>query len=125
MIVATAIPKITDQFKSLDDVGWYGSAYLITSCSMYLVFGKLYTLLPIKTTYLVSLSIFELGSLVCAVTPNSLGLILGRAVSGLGAAAIFSGSIIIISRSVPLRHRPLYLGFITAVSGISSVAGPL
>lgn len=24
-IIATAIPKITDQFKSLGDVGWYGS----------------------------------------------------------------------------------------------------
>ena len=24
-IIATAIPKITDQFKALDDVGWYGS----------------------------------------------------------------------------------------------------
>jgi hypothetical protein len=27
-IIATAIPKITDHFKSLDDVGWYGSAYV-------------------------------------------------------------------------------------------------
>ena len=25
-IIATAIPKITDQFHSLPDVGWYGSA---------------------------------------------------------------------------------------------------
>ena len=24
-IIATAIPKITDHFKALDDVGWYGS----------------------------------------------------------------------------------------------------
>ncbi|KAF7525283.1 hypothetical protein PCG10_005168 [Penicillium crustosum] len=27
-IIATAIPKITDQFHSLDDVGWYGSGTL-------------------------------------------------------------------------------------------------
>ena len=24
-IIATAIPKITDHFEALDDVGWYGS----------------------------------------------------------------------------------------------------
>lgn len=123
--MATAIPRITEQFKSLDDVGWYGSAYLLTSCSMYLIFGKLYTLFPIKPTYLAALAVFELGSLICAVTPNSLGLILGRAVAGLGVAALFSGSIIIISRSVPLRQRPIYTGFITGVAGVSSVAGPL
>ena len=29
-IVATAIPRITDQFKSLDQVGWYGSAFFLT-----------------------------------------------------------------------------------------------
>lgn len=28
-IIATAIPKITDQFHSLDDVGWYGSACML------------------------------------------------------------------------------------------------
>jgi hypothetical protein len=29
-IIATAIPRITDQFHSIDDIGWYGSAYLLT-----------------------------------------------------------------------------------------------
>jgi hypothetical protein len=31
-IIATAIPRITDQFHSLQDVGWYGSSYLLTKC---------------------------------------------------------------------------------------------
>jgi hypothetical protein len=29
-IVATAIPRITDQFHSLDQVGWYGSGFFLT-----------------------------------------------------------------------------------------------
>lgn len=28
-IIVTAIPKITDDFHSLSDVGWYGSAFLL------------------------------------------------------------------------------------------------
>lgn len=39
-IIATAIPKITDHFKSLQDVGWYGSSYLLTTCALQLFFGK-------------------------------------------------------------------------------------
>jgi hypothetical protein len=31
-IIATAIPRITDEFHALQDVGWYGSAYLLTTC---------------------------------------------------------------------------------------------
>ncbi|EDN90933.1 hypothetical protein SS1G_00333 [Sclerotinia sclerotiorum 1980 UF-70] len=33
-IIATAIPKITDQFNSIQDIGWYGSAYLLTTTAL-------------------------------------------------------------------------------------------
>ncbi|KAJ5733848.1 hypothetical protein N7493_002634 [Penicillium malachiteum] len=124
-IIATAIPKITDQFNSLNDVGWYGSAYLLTTCSVTLMFGKLYTFYSIKWIYLAALSIFEIGSLVCGITPNSVGLICGRAIAGLGAAGLFSGSILIITQSVPLDKRPVYTGLIGAMFGVANVAGPL
>lgn len=124
-IIATAIPHITGQFHALDDVGWYGSAYFLTTCSMQLVFGKLYTFCSIKWVFLSALVIFEIGSLVCGVTPNSLGLILGRAIAGIGAAGLFSGAILIIANSVPLGKRPLYTGIVGGMYGIVSVAGPL
>ncbi|KAF1815159.1 MFS transporter [Eremomyces bilateralis CBS 781.70] len=124
-IIATAIPKITTDFSSLDDIGWYGSSYLLASCSFQLIFGKLYTFYSIKWTYMTALFIFELGSLICGVAPNSTALIIGRAIAGLGGAGIFSGSILIVAASVPLRQRPTYTGFIGGVFGIASVAGPL
>ncbi|KAG0650946.1 Aspyridones efflux [Hyphodiscus hymeniophilus] len=124
-IIATAIPKITDQFHSLPDVGWYGSAYLLTTASFQLLFGKFYTFFSIKWVYLVAIGIFELGSLICGVAPNSIALIIGRAVAGVGSAGIFSGALIIVAYSVPLVKRPMYTGFIGAMYGIASVAGPL
>ena len=124
-IIATAIPRITDDFKALNDVGWYGSAYLLTTCSTQLIYGKLFTYYSIKWVYLAALFIFELGSLVCALAPNSNALIIGRAVAGVGAAGIFSGAILIISCTVPLRARPTYMGFVGGMYGIASVAGPL
>ncbi|RJE26228.1 Major Facilitator Superfamily [Aspergillus sclerotialis] len=41
-IIGTAIPKITDQFKSIEDVGWYGSAYFLTSTALQPSFGRIY-----------------------------------------------------------------------------------
>lgn len=124
-IIATCIPRITDAFHALDDVGWYGSAYLLTTCSFQLFFGKLYTHLNIKTVFLLAITVFEIGSLICGVAPTSTTLIVGRAIAGLGAAGIFSGSLIIIAHSVSLEKRPVYSSIVMGMYGIASVAGPL
>lgn len=124
-IIATAIPKITDHFHALGDVGWYGSAYLLTTCALQLFFGKLYTFFKIKYVFLVSIFIFEVGSAVCGAAPSSIALIIGRAIAGIGSAGIFSGALVIIAYSVPLQKRPIFTGVIGAMYGIASIAGPL
>lgn len=68
-IVATAIPKITDEFKGLDLVGWYGAAFFLTVASFQSTWGKAYKYFPLKITFLLSLFIFEVGSLICGKHP--------------------------------------------------------
>jgi len=124
-IIATAIPRITTVFNSLNDVGWYGSSYLLTTTSLQPSFGKVYTYFNVKWTYLSALLIFELGSIICAAAKNSVMLIVGRAVAGAGAAALFSGGMTIVAYSVPLRKRAIYIALLSSMFGISSVIGPL
>ncbi|GKT80342.1 MFS aflatoxin efflux pump [Colletotrichum tofieldiae] len=125
LIITTAIPSISDEFKSVTDIAWYGSAYLLTQCASQLLFGKIYSFFSIKGTFLTSLLLFEVGSAICGAAPSSIAFIVGRAVSGLGAAGILSGIIIIIVHAIPLHKRPLYQGMFGAVFGASSVTGPL
>lgn len=46
-IISTAIPKITDQFHSIKDIGWYGSAYLLTATALQPTFGRVYTIFSV------------------------------------------------------------------------------
>ncbi|GKT56085.1 MFS multidrug transporter [Colletotrichum tofieldiae] len=41
-IVVTAIPAITDEFHSLQDIGWYGSAYHVANAAFQPLTGKIY-----------------------------------------------------------------------------------
>ncbi|KAK9249700.1 major facilitator superfamily domain, general substrate transporter [Lipomyces tetrasporus] len=124
-IVATAIPKITDQFHSLDDILWYGSAYFMTLGAFQSTWGKVYKYFPLKTSFLVAIFIFELGSLIAAVAPNSTTLIVGRAISGLGASGIAPGVYTISAFAAEPTKRATYTGVIGASYGIAAVCGPL
>ncbi|KAI1139874.1 MFS general substrate transporter [Hypoxylon sp. FL0543] len=124
-IITTAIPRISDDFSSGTDIGWYGSAYLLTTCAFQLLLGKIYSSFSIKNTFLVSVFIFEVGSAVCGAAPSSTAFIIGRAIGGLGGAGITSGVIAVIVHAVPLHKRPLTQGMIGAVFGLASVVGPL
>ncbi|RYF44524.1 MAG: MFS transporter [Cytophagaceae bacterium] len=124
-IIATALPRITSVFNSLEDVGWYGSSYLLTTTSLQPSFGKVYTYFDVKYTYLSALVIFEIGSVICAVATSSPMFIVGRAVAGAGAAALYSGGMTIIGFSVPLRKRAIYIAALSSMFGIASVVGPI
>ena len=91
--------------------------------------------------YLGSLLTFEIGSAICGFAPNSVVLIFGRAIAGIGAAGDFSGGLTIIAHTVPLEKRPMgeykkaceiedlltltVTGLLGASWGIACVAGPL
>jgi MFS family permease len=124
-IIATAVPQIANQFNALGDISWYASAYLLTSCSTQLSWGKIYTFYPTKTVFLIAITIFEVGSALCGGAPNSNTFIVGRAIAGIGSAGIFSGTTLIIAQVVPLAKRPIYVGLMGSIFGFSSIIGPL
>jgi MFS family permease len=109
-----AIPSITNDFNSYDDIGWYGSGYLVTACSLQPLYGRVYTKFDIRWSFLAAVALFAIGSLICALAPMSSILIFGRAVAGCGSAGILTGSFVVVAHSVPLQKRPV----LTAAVGL-------
>lgn len=124
-IISTAIPRITDEFSSLGDVAWYGAGFFMTAAAFQSSWGKAYKYFSVKWTFLLAMAVFELGSLVCAVAPSSMALIIGRAVAGVGGAGLSSGSYLIVAISAPPARTPVLLGIIGTSFAVASVIGPL
>ena len=87
--------------------------------------GKAFKYFDIKWTFILGLLIFEVGSLICGVAPNSKTLVVGRAIAGVGAAGISVGGTSIIAFSAPPKTRPVLMGFVGMTYGLASVLGPL
>ncbi|KAE8445747.1 hypothetical protein EG329_012926 [Mollisiaceae sp. DMI_Dod_QoI] len=124
-IITTAIPRITSDFNSLKDVGWYGSAYLLANCAIQPLTGRVYSNFSSKYTFLSFLATFELGSVLCGAAKSSIMLILGRTVAGMGAAGLVNGALTIISAGVPMHKRPAMIGIMMSCSQMGLVVGPL
>lgn len=107
-ILSTAIPQITNDFDSLGDIGWYGSAYMLATAAFQLVFGRIYRFYDLRFVFLVCIIVFEVGSAICGSAPNSVAFIIGRAVAGVASAGIMTGSMLVMIPMVPLRKRPMF-----------------
>ncbi|CEL09673.1 hypothetical protein ASPCAL12806 [Aspergillus calidoustus] len=124
-IVATAVPKITNHFHSLQDVAWYGSAYTLASCALQPLTGKFYTHFKSKVVFLSFFLLFEVGSLISGVANSSKVLIIGRAISGMGTSGMVNGALTIIAGSVPMHKRPALIGIMMGLAQLGLVLGPL
>ncbi|KAI1488012.1 major facilitator superfamily domain-containing protein [Biscogniauxia mediterranea] len=124
-IITTSIPFITGEFKSTADIGWYGSSYLLTACAFQPIFGRVFTLFDVKWSYLLSMLVFELGSILSGWAPSSAFLIIGRAIAGFGSAGILTGSFVIVATAVPLTARPIYTAVVGLMFGVGATVGPL
>jgi MFS family permease len=124
-IVATAVPRITDYFHTVADVGWYSSAFRLCQCAFQFMFGKAYKLFSIKRVFLLANVISVAGSLLCGAANTSIMLIIGRAIAGLGSAGLLSGCFVILVQSTPLRNRPMVTGVMSAIEGLATLSAPL
>ncbi|WNI14105.1 MDR family MFS transporter [Actinacidiphila sp. ITFR-21] len=124
-IVSTAIRTIADDLHGLNEQAWTTTAYLITSTIATPLYGKLSDIYGRKPFFLAAISIFITGSIACTFSTSMVELAVFRAFQGLGAGGLMSLALAIIGDIVPPRERARYQGYILAVFGTSSVAGPL
>lgn len=124
-IVSTAIRTIADDLHGYDMQAWVTTAYLVTSTIVTPLYGKLSDIYGRKPFFLLAISIFVVGSLLCSMATSMYMLAGFRALQGLGAGGLFTLALTTIGDIVPPRERAKYQGYFLAVFGTSSVLGPV
>ena len=104
-IVATALPTIGRQFHDVTNLSWVITAYLLASTAVAPVFGTLSDIYGRRVMIITSLSLFVVGSVLCAIAPSMTMLIIARGLQGLGGGGIMPVVQTVISDVVTPRER--------------------
>src|SRR6195256_5975374 len=125
-IVNVALPKIaTDLKASFSDIQWVIDAYALTLASVLLTMGALADLIGRRLVFSIGLLLFVFTSLLCAVAPSALFLILARGGQGIGGAIMFSTSLALLAQEFHGRERGTAFGVWGATIAASAAVGPL
>ncbi|HUN53073.1 MAG TPA: MDR family MFS transporter [Candidatus Sulfotelmatobacter sp.] len=123
-IVATALPAMARDLKSVDHLSWIVSIYLLTSTAVTPIYGKLSDLYGRKRMLQVAVGLFVAASLLCALAANMTQLIFFRALQGFGGGGLMAMAHATIADVVAPRERGRYQGYFSGVFATASVAGP-
>lgn len=125
-IVSTAVPRITSDLLGFEQVSWVYAIYMLATAVSAPIYGKLADLFGRKNVFLAGIGIFLVGSTLCGVAMSMEQLIVYRAIQGLGAGAVMPITMTIIGDLYTEQTaRAKAQGWISAVWGLSGVAGPL
>src|SRR5438105_11513058 len=101
------------------------SAYLLASTAVAPVFGTLSDIYGRRAMIVTALGLFIAGSVLCAVAPNMVTLIVARGLQGLGGGGILPIVQTVISDVVTPRERGQYQAYFSAVWVTAGIGGPI
>uniref|UniRef100_UPI000AF9DCF1 MFS transporter n=1 Tax=Streptomyces albus TaxID=1888 RepID=UPI000AF9DCF1 len=123
--VNLAIPALSASGlrPSAAQVVWVVDGYVVVFACLLIPAGALADRAGRKGTLLAGMGVFTAGCLLCAPAPHVGVLIAGRAISGVGAAAVLPTTLALLVDGVPARRRPRAVAAWAAMTGLAAVLG--
>jgi MFS family permease len=127
-VVSTALPHILSSLQGAALLGWVFTAYFVGATATVAVVGKLADLFGRRRVFLISIGLFSAASLLCGIAASLPQLVAFRGLQGIGAGAIQTCSLIVMSDMFAPRERARWqvinsIGFATASAVGPSVGG--
>ena len=123
-VVGTAMPRVIAELNGMQHYAWVATAYLLASTASMPIWGKLSDAYGRKLFYLVGISLFLLGSVLCGQAHSMTELIAFRGLQGLGAGAMMPIGQAVIGDLFPPKERGKWIGLLMSVFGLATIIGP-
>lgn len=108
----------------IDRYIWIVNSYLIAYVVSIPIFGRLSDHIGRQWSFLASLSIFALGTVLTAQADSLTAAVIGRSIQGLGGGGLLPVTIALAGDVLPRRMRLAGVGLISGVETLGWVVGP-
>ncbi len=124
-IVATALPTIGRDLGDAAHLPWVVTAYLLAATSAVPIYGKLADIRGRRVMLMAAIAIFAVGSVLCALAPTMLVLVVARLIQGAGGGGLLALSQTIIGDMMSPRERASWQVYFAAAFTVASLSGPV
>jgi multidrug resistance protein len=124
-IVAPALPTIGRSLADVEGLSWVVTAYLLSATVVTPLFGKISDIYGRRIIMLISVGIFIVGSIACALAPTMWALVAARTLQGIGGGGILPLAQTVIADILSPRERPLFQSYSSVMFMSSSILGPV
>jgi len=127
-IVNVALPHMAQDLSASNaGLQWVVDAYALPFAAFLLTMGLLGDRAGARKVYLIGLAVFAVASMACALAPTLAWLVAGRALQGIGAAAMLPTSLSMVNHAAAgdRRARAKGVAFWTAAGAVAIAVGPL
>ncbi|CAG8359333.1 unnamed protein product [Penicillium salamii] len=124
-ILSTALPTIALDINAGESYMWITNSYILSSTVVLPLFGQTANIFGRRWLLILSVVIFALGSGLAGGAENTVQIIAGRTIQGIGGGGINTLVDTVICDLVPLRQRGKYVALMAAVWAVGTVVGPV
>jgi MFS family permease len=128
-VIVTALWPISQEMQipitELDKAAWVVTAYLLGYTVALPLMGRVADVYGQRRIFLISLGIFMLGSVLCAVAPTLGWLVAARGLQAVGGGAVLPVGLAMSRHLYGEKHVPFMLGILGSVAEAGGVIGPL
>jgi EmrB/QacA subfamily drug resistance transporter len=125
-VLSVALPTLALRLRASEaDLQWFTSAYLLVLAAAMLPAGLLGDRYGRKKVLLVSLALFGVGSVACAISTSSAGFIAARVLLGFAGAGVIVMALASLTVLFAEQERPRAVGIWSAANFLAFPIGPI
>ena len=124
-ILSVALPPIMDDLGLAETTAqWLTTGFMLTMAVVIPTTGYLMGRFSTRQVFAIAMTTFTLGTLICALSPSFLPLLIGRIVQASGTAVMMPLLMTTVMNLVPPSRRGQVMGNISIVISVAPALGP-